>query len=67
MQSHDQLVKKLLARPGVRAEVDRLEREESTILDALLKALKYAVKHDLCGHLPCLALLDTGSSPKPTD
>ena len=27
MQSHDQLVKKLMARPGERAEVDRLERE----------------------------------------
>ena len=25
MQTHDQLVKKLMARPGVRAEVDRLE------------------------------------------
>ena len=37
MQSHDQLVKKLIARPGVRAEVDRLEREESALLDALLK------------------------------
>ena len=27
MQSHDHLVTKLMARPGVRAEVDRLERE----------------------------------------
>ncbi len=38
MQTHDQLVKKLLRRPGVRAEVARLEREESALLDALLKA-----------------------------
>ena len=38
MQSHDQLVKNLMTRPGVRAEVDRLEREESSLLDALLKA-----------------------------
>ena len=38
MQSHDQLVKKLMTRPAVRAEVDRLEREESALLDALLKA-----------------------------
>ena len=38
MQSHDQLVKNLMTRPGVRAEVDRLEREESALLDALLKA-----------------------------
>ena len=27
MQTHDQWVKKLMARPGERAEVDRLERE----------------------------------------
>ena len=38
MQTHDHLVKRLLRRPGVRAEVDRLEREESALLDALLKA-----------------------------
>ena len=38
MQSHDQLVKKLLRRPGVRAEVERIEREEGVLLDALLKA-----------------------------
>jgi len=38
MQTHDQLVKRLLRRPGVRAEFERLEREASTLLDALLKA-----------------------------
>ncbi|MBP1688679.1 MAG: family transcriptional regulator [Deltaproteobacteria bacterium] len=38
MRTHDQLVKKLMQRPGVRAEVERLEREESALLDALLKA-----------------------------
>ncbi len=38
MQTHDQLVKKLLRRPGVRAEVERIEREESVLLDGLLKA-----------------------------
>ena len=38
MQTHDQLVNKLLRRPGVRVEVERLEREESALLDALLKA-----------------------------
>jgi DNA-binding XRE family transcriptional regulator len=42
MQSHDQLVKKLMARPGVRAEVDRLEREELALLDSLLKARQEA-------------------------
>ena len=38
MQTHDQLVKKLLRRPGVRAEVERIERDEAVLLDALLKA-----------------------------
>jgi predicted transcriptional regulator len=38
VKSHDQIVKKLMRRPGVRAELDRLEREEFTLLDALLKA-----------------------------
>ena len=38
MQTHNQLVKKLLRRPSVRFEVDRIEREEGVLLDALLKA-----------------------------
>ena len=38
MQTHDQLLKKLLQRPGVAAEVSRIEREEGVLLDALLKA-----------------------------
>ena len=38
MQTHDQLVKKLLRLTGVRAEVERIEREEGVLLDALLKA-----------------------------
>jgi ribosome-binding protein aMBF1 (putative translation factor) len=38
VKTHDQVVKKLMRRPGVRAEVERLEREESALLDALLKA-----------------------------
>ena len=38
MRTHDQVVKKLMKRPGVRAEIERLEREESELLDALLKA-----------------------------
>jgi DNA-binding XRE family transcriptional regulator len=38
MKTHDQLVKRLLRRPGVRAEVRRLEGEEAELLDALLKA-----------------------------
>jgi len=42
MRTHDQVVKKLLKRPGVRAEVERLEREETALLDALLKARQEA-------------------------
>ena len=42
MRTHDQLVKKLLRRPGVRAEVERIERDESALLDALLKARQEA-------------------------
>jgi ribosome-binding protein aMBF1 (putative translation factor) len=42
MKTHDQIVKKLMRRPGVRAEVERLEREESALLDALLKARQEA-------------------------
>ena len=42
MQTHEQIVKKLLRRPGVRAEVERLEREEFALLDALLKARQEA-------------------------
>jgi transcriptional regulator with XRE-family HTH domain len=36
------LVKKLLRRPSVRAEVERIEREEGALLDALLKARQQA-------------------------
>ena len=42
MRTHDQIIKKLLRRPGVRAEVVRIEREEAALLDALLKARQEA-------------------------
>ena len=42
MRTHDQLIKKLMRRPAVRAEVERLDREESALLDALLKARQEA-------------------------
>jgi hypothetical protein len=38
VRTHDQLVKKLMRWPGVGAEVERIEREESALLDALLAA-----------------------------
>ena len=42
MQTHDQLIEKLMQRPGVQAEVLRIEREEGILLDALLKARQEA-------------------------
>ena len=38
MRTHDQVVSKLLSRPGVRKEVQRIEHEEGELLDKLLKA-----------------------------
>ena len=38
MRTYDQVVSKLLRRPGVRKEVERIEREEGELLDQLLKA-----------------------------
>ncbi|MFN5801674.1 MAG: helix-turn-helix domain-containing protein [Burkholderiales bacterium] len=38
MRTHDQIVKELMQRPEVRSELDRIEREESVLLDTLLKA-----------------------------
>ena len=38
MRTHDQIVAKLMRRPGVRKEVERIEQEEGTLLDLLLKA-----------------------------
>src|SRR5690242_11104564 len=42
VRTHDQLIKKLLRRPGVRREVERIERDESALLDALLQARQAA-------------------------
>ena len=42
MRSHDQVIKELMRRPGVRAEVERLEWEEFALLDALIKARQEA-------------------------
>ena len=42
MKTHDQVIKALMKRPGVRAEVERMEREETGLLDALLKARREA-------------------------
>lgn len=64
MHTHDQLVKKLRRRPGVRAEVERIEREESVLLDALLKARQEAgltqgqVAARMGTHAPAIARLE---------
>ncbi len=64
MQTHDQLVRKLLRRPGVRAEVERIEREEGVLLDALLKARQQAgltqaqVAERMGTHAPAVARLE---------
>ena len=64
MQTHEQLVKKLLTRPGVKAEVERIEREESALLDALLKARLEAgltqaqVAQRMGTHAPAIARLE---------
>jgi DNA-binding XRE family transcriptional regulator len=38
VKSHEQIVTALMRRPNVRAEVERIEREEGELLDAFLKA-----------------------------
>ena len=68
MQTHDKLVRKLMARPGVRAEVERIEREEAALLDALLKARQEAgltqaqVAARMGTHAPAVARLERSLS-----
>ena len=38
MRTHEQLVEELMKRPGVKAEVERLEREEGALLDKQIQA-----------------------------
>ena len=38
MKTHDQVVAKLMRRPAVKAEVERIEHDEGAVLDILLKA-----------------------------
>ena len=42
MRTHKELVAEILKNPAVRAEVERLEREEMPMLDAILAARKAA-------------------------
>ena len=38
MLTHEQLIAELMKRPGVKAEVERLEREEGALLDKQIQA-----------------------------
>jgi len=64
MQTHDQLIKKLMRRQGVRSEVERIEREEGALLDALLKARQQAglsqaqIAERMGTHAPAIARLE---------
>jgi ribosome-binding protein aMBF1 (putative translation factor) len=64
MQTHDQLIKKLMRRQGVRSEVERIEREEGALLDALLKARQQAglsqaqLAERMGTHAPAIARLE---------
>ena len=42
MRTHEEVIAKLMRRPGVRGEVERIEREEGILLDILLKARQEA-------------------------
>jgi DNA-binding XRE family transcriptional regulator len=64
MRTHDQIVAKLMKRPGVRSEVERIEREEGVLLDLLLKARHDAgltqaqVAERMGTHPPAIARLE---------
>ncbi|WP_417276797.1 helix-turn-helix domain-containing protein [Castellaniella sp.] len=42
MLTHDELIKKMMEDPEVRAEYERIEREEMPMLDTILKARREA-------------------------
>ncbi|NEV62081.1 helix-turn-helix domain-containing protein [Thiorhodococcus minor] len=64
MQTHDELIETLMQRPGVQAEVERLEREEFALLELLLKARHEAglsqaqVAERMGTHAPAVARLE---------
>jgi DNA-binding XRE family transcriptional regulator len=61
---HDEVIAKLMKRPGVRKEVERIEREEGELLDALLKARHEAgltqsqLAERMGTHAPAIARLE---------
>lgn len=64
MKTHDDVIKEMMSRPGVRAEVERIEREEGELLDALLKARQEAgltqaeLAERMGTHAPAIARLE---------
>lgn len=64
MRTHDQIVARLMRRPGVRKELERIEREEGALLDLLLKARQEAgltqaqVAERMGTHAPAVARLE---------
>ena len=64
MRTHNQIVRKLMRRPGVRAEVERIECEEAALIDALLKARQEAgltqaqIAQRMGTHAPSVARLE---------
>ena len=64
MRTHDDVVAKLMRRPGVRKEVERIQREEGALLDILLKARQEAglsqaqVAERMGTHAPAIARLE---------
>ena len=64
MKTHDDVIKDLMGRPGVMAEVERIEREEGELLDALLKARQEAgltqaeLAERMGTHAPAIARLE---------
>lgn len=68
MKTHEKIVKTLMRRPAVRMEVERIEREEGELLDALLKARHEAglsqaqVAERMGTHAPAIARLERSLS-----
>lgn len=64
MRTHDEVVAQLMRRPGVRQEVERIEREEGALVDLLLKAREEAglsqaqVAERMGTHAPAVARLE---------
>jgi hypothetical protein len=53
MKTHEQVVAEMMKRPNVHAEVERLEREEMPMLDAILKSHeRYSLKELLSNATP---------------